>query len=58
LKNNGRYFAQIQVEGKNHHLGYFDSASAAKAAYDGAKQRYGFHENHAIKALIAEEAKQ
>ena len=43
-----RYFAQIQVNGKNNHLGYFDTPEEAHAAYLEAAKDHGFHENHAI----------
>lgn len=55
VRANGRYFAQIQHNGKNHHLGYFDSPEAAESAYVKAKHEMGFHENHGLKALIAAE---
>lgn len=55
LKKNGRYFAQIQADGKNNHLGYFDTPEEAKAAYDEARIRLEFHENHGrLSALLAE----
>ena len=51
-----RYFAQICVDKKNRHLGYFDTAAEASNAYSKAAKSYGFHENHAIiKALMAQE---
>lgn len=58
LKSNGRYFAQIQEGKTNRHLGYFDSAAEAKAAYDAARVKLGFHENHGTipESLIAQEA--
>lgn len=34
----GRWVAQISVEGKNRHLGLFDSDAAAAAAYEAARE--------------------
>lgn len=48
-----RYFAQIQLNKKNHHLGYFATSAEASAAYMSAANEMGFHANHAIlRALI------
>lgn len=53
MKGNGRYFAQIQKSGINHHLGYFATAEEAHAAYTAAAERFGFHPNHGLRALKA-----
>jgi HNH endonuclease/AP2 domain len=37
-KNQQRWFSEIQIEGKHSHLGYFDSAEDAHAAYLAAKR--------------------
>lgn len=57
IKRNGRIFAQVQKNGKNKHLGYFDTVEAAHTAYTEAKRSMGFHENHG-KILKAYEAQQ
>lgn len=46
VRRNGRYFAQIQKYGRNHHLGLFDTVEQAREAYMNAKSNMGFHENH------------
>jgi len=48
-----RYFAQIQFEKKNNHLGYFDTPEAAHAAYMAKARELGFHENHGLRAVKA-----
>lgn len=49
-KNNGRFFAQIQKDGKGHHLGYFGTIAEAEEAYKAAARDMGFHENHGLRA--------
>jgi len=39
-KDSGRWTAQIRVNGKNHHLGYFDREDDARDAYLAAKPRF------------------
>jgi len=46
VKGNGRYFAQIQHDKRNHHLGYFACPTSAMIAYERGKKSLGFHENH------------
>lgn len=46
-----KWHAQISINGKNKHLGYFDSIEEAIIARKNAEQQYGFHNNHG--ALIA-----
>lgn len=41
-----RWLAQIQIDGCNKHLGYFEDFDAAVLARKGAERRYGFHPNH------------
>lgn len=45
-KPTGKWKAQIGVNGKSIHLGYFDTKEAAAAARSAANKKYGFHENH------------
>lgn len=45
-KHKSKWIAQIQCNGKNIHLGYFDSLDDASAARADAEAKYGFHENH------------
>lgn len=42
----GRWVAQIRVNGKNNHLGCFDTLEEAADAKSKANIYYGFHENH------------
>lgn len=42
----GRWRAQIAVDGRDIHLGYFDTKDAAVAARKHAEQQHGFHINH------------
>lgn len=53
VKKNGRYFAQIQKDHKNHHLGCFGCPTSAKIAYEKAKIALGFHPNHNMPILRA-----
>ena len=39
VKKNGKYLAEIVVDGKHHWLGYFDTVEAASTAYQEAKLR-------------------
>ncbi len=50
-----RYFAQIQKDGQNNHLGFFDTPEAAHAAYVAAATDIGFHENHGLKAYRSQQ---
>lgn len=47
-KQTGRYRAKINVDGKQIHLGRFDTIEQAAAARALANERYGFHPNHGI----------
>jgi hypothetical protein len=42
----GKWRAQIRVDGKNLHIGCFDSMEAAAVAKQMANAAYGFHPNH------------
>ena len=54
-KGNGKFFAQIQEGNINHHLGYFETPDEASGAYTKARELLGFHKNHGLEALIAQE---
>jgi len=43
---NGKWRAQIRVDGRNHHIGCFKTQEAAAAAKLQANTDYGFHKNH------------
>lgn len=46
-RRNGKWVAQIQSDGTKRHLGYFDSAAAAHAAYQtAATQLFTHHADH------------
>ena len=45
-KDNGRWKAQIQVDGRSIHLGYFENIKDAIEARISAEQSYGFHKTH------------
>lgn len=45
-KKSGKWFAQIQVCGKNNSLGHFSDKSEAVKARKRAEQEFGFHINH------------
>ena len=45
-KRNLRWQAQIKIDGKNLHLGYFDNFNDAVKARKEAELLYNFHENH------------
>ena len=53
VKKNGRFFAQIQKDGRNHHLGYFGTPEEAAEAYNTAANQMGFHDNHGVAILRA-----
>lgn len=40
LRRTGRYYAQIRIDHKSRHLGYFDTPEEAHAAYVAAAERY------------------
>lgn len=42
----GKWRAQIRVDGKNHHIGCFETIEQAAAAKIRANAEYGFHLNH------------
>lgn len=48
-----KWRAQIAVEGRDKHLGYFSSIRQAIAARQEAECRYGFHKNHGRPARAA-----
>jgi len=41
-----RWYAQIKVDGKEIHLGYFSNKQDAIKAREKANKKYNFHENH------------
>ncbi len=41
-----KWWVKITVDGRQKHIGYFDTFEAAVSARDAAWQEYGFHENH------------
>lgn len=45
-KRNGKYAASICVNGKNVHLGKFETLAEARLARDAANIKHGFHANH------------
>lgn len=49
-KKRGKWRARIIVDGKEIHLGYFDCAESAYAAYRASSIKYGFHLNHGSSA--------
>lgn len=42
----GKWHAQIMVDGRNHHLGFFNGFDEAKAAREAANSTYNYHPNH------------
>jgi hypothetical protein len=42
----GKWRAQVRVDGKNRHIGCFDTKEAAALAKINANVEYGFHPNH------------
>lgn len=45
----GKYwYAQIRVDGKKKHLGYFKDYESAVTARRDASTRYGYHQNHGL----------
>lgn len=42
----GKWRAHIKVDGKQHHLGYFDNIEDAAAARASANEEYGFSKRH------------
>ena len=46
-----KWRAEIKVDGKNKHLGYFDTFKEAVAARKSAENKYGYHENHGRKIV-------
>ena len=45
-KQDQKWRAQIKVDGRKRHLGYFDNFADAVATRKLAEIKYGFHENH------------
>jgi hypothetical protein len=45
-KNSGKWVANISFDGKQKHLGYFDTKESAISARKKAEREYGYHENH------------
>lgn len=45
-KNNNKWLAQINADGKVMHLGSFDNIEEATSARKEAEKKYEFHENH------------
>lgn len=45
-KHKGKYRARIRANGYEKHIGYFDTECEASLAYEAAKIKYGYHENH------------
>lgn len=43
-----KWQAQITVDGKNFHLGYFHTKEPAILARKAAEEKYGFHPNHGL----------
>ncbi len=41
-----KYKAQVTVDGKNKHFGYFQNVEDAAKAAKEAREHYGFHKNH------------
>ncbi|AUR99409.1 hypothetical protein NVP1265O_30 [Vibrio phage 1.265.O._10N.286.52.F6] len=45
-KQKGKYVAEILVNGVKHHIGTFESVTAAAKARKEAERKFGFHKNH------------
>jgi hypothetical protein len=54
VKREGQWVAQIAVNRRNIHLGYFDCLEGAIAARKAAEITYGFHPNHGRTARLAD----
>lgn len=53
-KSSKKWKAQIQINGKQQHIGYFDKIEDAAMARKAASERYGFHHNHGKKSTFSE----
>ncbi len=49
---NGRWRAEIRINGKNKHLGMFEHLEDAIEARRVAEKQFGFHENHGRRGVI------
>jgi len=54
-KPTGKWEAKIKVDGKQIHLGYFETKEEAIAARIKANDEYGFHDNHGAPSEISSE---
>jgi len=45
-KGKNKWHATYRMEGRNYHVGYFDTVAAAAKARKAADIKYGFHPNH------------
>jgi hypothetical protein len=45
-KRDQKWHAQISINGKKKHIGYFDNIEDAAAAYQSAAKAAGYHDNH------------
>ena len=58
FKSRGKWRAEITIDGRKVHLGYFGDLDAARSARKDAERRLGFHNNHGQPRSAAMAAKE